>query len=63
MALDQRRLIRLGKKKAKFYGVRQVYFAKSYQQMWVRVNQPFTGAPNKNIVQNHLNIAALLNVF
>ena len=43
MALDHRRLIRSWKKKSGqlFYCVRQVYFAKSCQQIWVRVNQPF----------------------
>ena len=42
MALDHRRLIRPGKKKAgRIFCVRKVYFAKSCQQIWVRVNQPF----------------------
>ena len=42
MALDPRRLIRPGKKnQAEFFCVRQVYFAKSCQEIWVRVNQLF----------------------
>ena len=41
MALDHRRLIRPGKKSGQIFCVRQVYFAKSCQQIWVRVNQPF----------------------
>ena len=41
MALDHRRLIRPGKKSGRFVCVRQVYFTKSCQQIWVRVNQPF----------------------
>ena len=41
MALDHRRLIRPGKKSERIFCVRQVYFAKSCQQIWVRVNQPF----------------------
>ena len=42
MALDHRRLIRSGKKiRPNFFCVRQVYFTKSCQQIWVRVNQPF----------------------
>ena len=31
----------LEKKPGQRFGVRQVYFAKSCQQIWVRVNQPF----------------------
>ena len=42
MALDHRRLLGLEKKSGRIFCVRQVYFAKSYQQIWVRVNQPFT---------------------
>ena len=42
MALDHRRLIRPGKKNSgQIFCVRQVYFTKSCQQIWVRVNQPF----------------------
>ena len=42
MALDHRRLIRPGKKNSgRIFCVRQVYFTKSCQQIWVRVNQPF----------------------
>ena len=41
MALDHLRLIRPGKKSGQIFCVRQVYFAKSCQQIWVRVNQPF----------------------
>ena len=41
-ALDHRRLIRPGKKiRPIFFCVRKVYFTKSCQQIWVRVNQPF----------------------
>ena len=41
MALDHRRLISGKKKSGQLFCVRQVYFAKSCQQIWVRVNQPF----------------------
>ena len=41
MALDHRRLIRPGKKSGRIFCVRQVYFTKSCQQIWVSVNQPF----------------------
>ena len=41
MDLDHCRLIRPGKKIRPNFCVRQVYFAKSCQQIWVRVNQPF----------------------
>ena len=42
MALDHRRLIRPGKKKSgRIFCVRQVYFTRSCQQIWVRVNEPF----------------------
>ena len=41
MALDHLRLIRPGKKSGRIFCVRQVYFTKSCQQIWVRVNQPF----------------------
>ena len=41
MALDHRRLIRPGKKSGRIFCVQQVYFTKSCQQIWVRVNQPF----------------------
>ena len=42
MALDHRRLIRPGKKKSgRTFWVPQVYFTKSCQQIWVRINQPF----------------------
>ena len=42
VALDHRRLIRPGKQnQAEFFCVREVYFTKSCQQIWVRVNQPF----------------------
>ena len=41
MALDHRRLIRPGKKTGRGFCVRQVYFTKSCQQIWLRVNQPF----------------------
>ena len=41
MALDHRRLIRPGKKSGRIFCVRQVYFTKSCQQIWVHVNQPF----------------------
>ena len=41
-ALDHRRLIRSGKKSGRIFCVRQVYFTKSCQQIWMRVNQPFT---------------------
>ena len=41
MAIDHRRSIRLRKKTSQRFGVRQVYFAKSCQQIWVRVDQPF----------------------
>ena len=41
-ALDHRKLIKPGKKiRPNFFCVRQVYFTKSCQQIWVRVNQPF----------------------
>ena len=36
-ALDHRRLIRPGKKSGRILCVRQVYFTKSCQQIWVRV--------------------------
>ena len=43
MALDHRKinLIGLEKNQVEFFCVRQVYFTKSCQQIWVRVNQPF----------------------
>ena len=42
MALDHRRLVRPGKKKSgRIFCVRQVYFTRSCQQIWVRVNEPF----------------------
>ena len=42
MALDHRKLIRPGKKKSgRIFCVRQVYFTRSCQQIWVRVNEPF----------------------
>ena len=41
MALDHRRLIRSEKKSDRIFCVRQVYFTKSCQQIWVCVNQPF----------------------
>ena len=42
VALDHRRLIRPGKQnQAEFFCVREVYFTKSCQQIWLRVNQPF----------------------
>ena len=43
MALDHRRLIKPGKKNQgpRMFCVRQVYFAKSCQQILVRVNQPY----------------------
>ena len=41
MALDHRRLITPGKKSGQIFCFRQVYFAKSCQQIWVRVKQPF----------------------
>ena len=42
VALDHRRLIRPGKQnQAEFFCVWEVYFTKSCQQIWVRVNQPF----------------------
>ena len=41
MALDHRRLIRPGKKSGRIFCVRQVYFTKSCQQVWVNVDQPF----------------------
>ena len=42
MALDHRRLIRLGKKKSgQIFCLWQVYFTRSCQQIWVRVNEPF----------------------
>ena len=35
-------IMALGKKnQAKFFCIRQVYIAKSCQQIWVRANQPF----------------------
>ena len=37
MAFDYRRLIGAGKKSGRIFGVRQVYFTKSCQQIWVRV--------------------------
>ena len=48
VALDHRRLIRPGKNSGQIFCVRQVYFTKSCQQIWVRVNQPL----------NHLNITS-----
>ena len=42
MALEHRRLVRHGKKnQAEFFCVQQVYFTKSCQHIWMRVNQPF----------------------
>ena len=41
MALDHCRSIRPGEKSGRIFCVRQVYFTKSCQQIWVRVNQPF----------------------
>ena len=42
MALDHRKIkLGLEKNQVKFFCVRQVYFTKSSQQIWVRVNQPF----------------------
>ena len=42
MALDHRRLIRPGKKKSgQIFCLWQVYFTRSCQQIWVRVNEPF----------------------
>ena len=41
MAFDHRRLIRPGKKSGRIFCVRQLYFTKSCQQIWVLVNQPF----------------------
>ena len=41
MALDHRRLIRPGKNSGRIFCVRQVYFKKSCQQIWVHVNQPY----------------------
>ena len=42
MDLAHRRLIRPGKKNSgRIFCIRQVYFTKSCQQIWVRVNQPF----------------------
>ena len=42
MALVHRRLIRPGKKKSgRIFCVRQVYFTRCCQQIWVRVNEPF----------------------
>ena len=41
MAFDHRRLIRPRKKSGRIFCVRQVNFAKSCQQIWVRINQPF----------------------
>ena len=41
MALDHRKLIRPGEKIRPNFWVRQVYFTKSCQQIWVHVNQPF----------------------
>ena len=41
MALDHRRLIRPEKKSGRAFCVRQVYFTKCCQKIWVRVNQPF----------------------
>ena len=40
-ALDHRRLIRPGKKSGRILCVRQVYFTKSCQQIWVSENEPF----------------------
>ena len=40
MALDHSRL-GLENKSGRIFGVRQVYFTKSCQQVWGRVNQPF----------------------
>ena len=40
-ALNHRRLIRPGKKSGRILCVRQVYFTKSCQQIWVSENQPF----------------------
>ena len=40
-ALDHRRLIRPGKKSGRILCVRQVYFTKSCQQIWMSENQPF----------------------
>ena len=40
MVLDHSRL-GLENKSGRFFCVRQVYFTKSCQQIWVRVNQPF----------------------
>ena len=40
MALDHHRLIRTGKKKGQIFCVRQVYFTKSCEPIWVCVNQP-----------------------
>ena len=41
MALDHCRIIRPGKNWGRIFCVRQVYFTKSRQQIWVRVKQPF----------------------
>ena len=41
MDLDHRRLIRPSKKSGRIFCFRQVYFTKSCQQIWVRVNQLF----------------------
>ena len=41
MAVDHSRL-GLENKSRRIFCVRQVYFTKSYQQVWGRVNQPFT---------------------
>ena len=41
MALDYSRLIRPGKKSGRSFCVRQVYFTKTCQRIWVRVNQLF----------------------
>ena len=41
MALDHSRLISPGKQSGQNFCVRQVYFAKSCQQIWARVKQPF----------------------
>ena len=41
MALDHHRLISPGKNSGRIFCVQRVYFTKSCQQIWVRVNQPF----------------------
>ena len=66
MTIDHGRLIRPGKKSGQLFGVRQVYFAKSCQQIWMRVNHPFIPWTENSISEYKLhsfNIHKLLKKF